>query len=105
MSAGDRRPLDLEGAIVVGDVGEALAAGSSGGSAAGASTDAETPTDPGTSGTTETSAASATAEVADSNVLPLVAVGIGAGLIAGAAAAWLAIRRRAPGGRSLVHAD
>jgi plastocyanin len=76
----------MSGAIVVGDLGEALAAGSPGSSS-------------------ETAASSATSEAADSNSVPLVAVGVGAGLLAGAAAAWLAIRRRVPASRTLVRAD
>jgi hypothetical protein len=94
----------MSGAVVVGDVGEVLAAGPTGGSTTSGSTDTETAADLGTSGATEASSSSATTEAA-SNVLSLVAVGIGAGLIAGAAAAWLAIRRRGLGGRAFVHAE
>ena len=95
----------MSGAIVVGDVDEALAAGSTGGSAIGGTTGTSKQGST-TSDSTEAAPASATSEGASIvDALPLVAVGIGAGLIAGAAAAWLAIRRRAPGGRSLVHAE
>jgi plastocyanin len=78
----------MSGAIVVGDVDEAMAVGST---EAGAGPD--------------TTSASATSDAAYSNPLPLVAVGVGAGLVAGAAAAWLAIRRRVPARHTLVRAD
>jgi plastocyanin len=96
----------MSGAIVVGDVGEALASGSTGASNAGGSTGTSTQGGSSTSDGSETTPASVPTEAAsNADALPLVAVGIGAGLIAGAAAAWLAIRRRAPSGQSLVHAD
>jgi hypothetical protein len=74
----------MSGAIVVGDLDQALAAGST--------------------GATDAAQAEATA-ASTSTTLPLVALGIGAGLVAGAAAVWLAIRRRAVGDRSLAHAE
>jgi hypothetical protein len=95
----------MSGAIVVGDVGDALAAGSTGASNAGGSTGASTQEESSTSGGSSTAATSATAEAPASTALPLIVAGLGAGLVAGAAAAWLAIRRRDPGGRSLVHVD
>lgn len=96
----------MSGAIVVGDADEALAPGSTGASNAGGSTGVSTQSGSSASDGSETTPASATTEAAsNADALLLVALGIGAGLIAGAAAAWLAIRRRAPGGRSLVHAD
>jgi plastocyanin len=96
--------VGMAGAIVVGDPDEALAAGSTDGSQTGSATGttgqaATNATEPAPAGPV-TEPASAT-----SNWLPLVAAGIGAGLVAGAAAVWLAVRRRAPGERPLVHAD
>ena len=76
----------MSGAIVVGDVDDGLAAGTTGSES-------------------ETTPASATSEAATPDPLPLVAAGVGAGLVAGAAAAWLAIRRRVSASRTLVRAD
>ena len=94
----------MSGAIVVGDVSDALAAGTTGTSKEGGSTSASTQ-DSTTSAGSETTPARASSETPASDPLPLVAAGVGAGLVAGAAAAWLAIRRRVPAGRTLVHAD
>lgn len=91
--------VGMSGAIVVGDPEEAAAAGSTNGSTPGGSTGATTNEAAGTSeavGTTTTVATSS---------LPLVGLGVVAGLIVGAGALWLAIRRRSPGDRSLVHAE
>jgi hypothetical protein len=74
----------MSGAIVVGDLNQALAAGSTGAS--------------------DAAQAEATAS-STSTTLPLVALGIGAGLVVGAAMVWLAIRRRVVGDRSLAHAE
>jgi plastocyanin len=94
--------VGMAGAIVVGDPGEALAAGSIDGSQTGSTTGM---TGEAATNATEPPPARAVTEPATSNWLPLVAAGIGAGLVAGAAAVWLAVRRRAPGERPLVHAD
>jgi plastocyanin len=93
--------VGMSGAIVVGDPDDALAAGSTGGSAAGG-TGVTTEPD---SGATELTPASAVTDAVAPNALPLVALGIGAGLIVGAAAVWLAIHRRSPRDRALAHAE
>ena len=96
--------VGMSGAIVVGDPGEAAAAGSTEGSTTGGSTDAAAGApDNETSGAADAAATTASAE--SSNALPLVGLGIGAGLVAGAAAVWLAIRRRSPAERTLAHAE
>ncbi|MGZ8770542.1 MAG: cupredoxin domain-containing protein [Aeromicrobium sp.] len=99
----------MSGAVVVGDADEALAglaAGATGGSTSGGPTGTSAQGGSSTSDGSETTLASETGEVtSNADARPLVAVGIGAGLIAGAAAAWLAIRRRPPNGRSFVRAD
>jgi len=74
----------MSGAIVVGDLDQALAAGST--------------------GATDAAQADATTS-STSTTLALVALGIGAGLLVGAAAVWRMTRRRAPDDRSLVHAE
>ena len=73
--------VGMSGAIVVGDPDDAVAAGSTEGSVAGGT---EVTTEV-VSGATDSAPASAATDVATSNTLPLVALGIGAGLIAGAA--------------------
>lgn len=67
----------MSGVIVVGDLTDTLAAGTTNQSGAG-----EPPT-----------SVSTPAE-STSNTLPIVGAGVGAGLVIGAAAAWFAIRRR-----------
>ena len=96
--------VGMAGAIVVGDPDEALAAGSTDGSLTGSTTGT---TGDAATNATEPAPAGATSEAAStsSTWLPLVAAGIGAGLVAGAAAVWLAIRRRTPGERPLAHAE
>ena len=96
--------VGMAGAIVVGDPDEALAAGSIDGSQTGSTAGS---TGEAATNATEPAPAGAVTEPASttSNGLPLVAAGIGAGLVAGAAAVWLAVRRRAPAERPLVHAD
>lgn len=107
--------VGMSGAIVVGDPDEAAAAGSTNGSTTGGTTGAAADTSGAaandtagaaadTSGATEAAAADTTTAAASSG-LPLLALGAIAGLIVGAGALWLAIRRRSPGDRSLVHAD
>jgi plastocyanin len=88
----------MSGAIVVGDPGAAGAAGTTGISSSGGSAG----TAVGAEGGSEPAAA---AQPTAASTLPLVAAGVGAGLVAGAAAGWLALRRRVPAGRTLVHAD
>ncbi len=98
--------VGMAGAIVVGDPDDAVAAGSTDGSitgGSGGSTNETTET--GASAPDAATTAATITEADASNILPLVALGIGAGLVAGAAAAWLAIRRRAPGERSLATAE
>jgi len=95
----------MSGAIVVGDLEDALAAGTTQTTTAGGSTGATTNRGEGAS-TAESSivgsdAANITAEssTADSTsvaTMALVGLGTGAGLIAGAAAVWLTLRRRWP---------
>ena len=96
--------VGMSGAIVVGDPGEALAAGTTDGSQTSGGSDT---TNQAATDTTNPPPAAAAAETepAATNWLPLVVLGIGAGLIAGAAGVWLAIRRRTPGERPLAHAD
>jgi plastocyanin len=82
----------MSGAVIVGDVAEALSAGSV--------TDASTSSGSTSANTSE--AISPTSEAFDGGDFPLVALGIGAGVVAGAAAVWLAIRRRSPGSSRFV---
>jgi plastocyanin len=79
----------MSGAIVVGDLPEAVAAGvTTNGSTTGGSTDGEA------LGATGGSATTAPAGDPPVDSPALIAFGIGAGVIAGAAAVWLALRRR-----------
>ncbi len=101
--------VGMSGAIIVGDPNDAVAAGSTEGSTTGGPTGASASDTSGaaasdTSGATEAAAADTTTAAASSG-LTLVALGAIAGLIVGAGALWLAIRRRSPGDRSLVHAE
>ena len=84
----------MSGAIIVGDLGEALAAGSL--------TDASTSV--GSTGA-GAAATSSTSDVSNTGDLALATLGIGAGAGAGAAAVWLAIRRRSMGRRALARAE
>jgi plastocyanin len=90
----------MSGAIVVGDLADAVGAGAAGSVTTG-STDAGTSgsTDDSTVGAAGTDTANATSETAATQptafgTLILVSVGVGAGVVAGAAAIWLALRRR-----------
>lgn len=96
--------VGMSGAIVVGDPDDAVAAGWTEGSVTGGSTGSTNQATEAGADPAEAATTSAATEADASNALPLVALGIGAGLVAGAAAVWIAIRRRAPGGRSLAPA-
>jgi plastocyanin len=88
----------MSGAIVVGDLAVALAAGSmTGASTTGGATG-------GSVGATEPVAQSSASADSTNGNLVFVALGVGAGLVAGAAAVWLAIRRR-PERETLARAD
>ena len=102
----------MSGAIVVGDLDQALAVGSTGASNAGGGASAQgesgsadaAPADAAEAGPADAAQAGATAS-STAATPPVVALGIGAGLVVGAAAVWLAIRRRTPGDRALLHAE
>jgi plastocyanin len=96
--------VGMSGAIVVGDPAEALAAGTTDGARTGSGSGI---TDGAVNDATNLAPATTAAEAnaATTTWLPLVILGIGAGLIAGAAAVWLAIRRRTSGERPLAHAE
>jgi plastocyanin len=87
----------MSGAIVVGDASDALAAGTTG--AGGATTDA------GTAGGASEAAAAESSSSPSIGTLPLVAVGTIAGIVVGAGAAWLAVRRRTTRVEPLVRAE
>jgi plastocyanin len=104
----------MSGAIVVGDLDQALAVGSTGASNAGGSSGASAQGESGSADAAPADAAEARpADAAQAGATasstaatpPVVALGIGAGLVVGAAAVWLAIRRRTPGDRALLHAE
>jgi hypothetical protein len=94
----------MSGAIVVGDLDQALAVGSTGASKAGGSGGSSAKNESNPAAEADAAQAEASAS-STSTTLPLVALGIGAGLVVGAAAVWLAIRRRVVGDRSLAHAE
>lgn len=84
----------MSGAIVVGDASAALGAG--------ATNDGATDT---SSGAGDSTASEPAARGTPTAVGALVAAGTGAGVIVGAAAVWLALRRRRAAEGSLVRAD
>jgi plastocyanin len=96
----------MSGAIVVGDLEDAVAAGAAGstttGGRAGTTSDAAGGPSAGettvagsdTSDASDATAASSAGEASSVGTLALVGLGTGAGLVAGAAAVWLALRRR-----------
>jgi plastocyanin len=98
----------MSGAIVVGDLEDAVAAGAAGSTTTGGSTGTTSgaageawtgDTTVAGSGSDESDAAANTAaysgtETSSVGTLVPVGLGIGAGLVAGAAAVWLALRRR-----------
>jgi plastocyanin len=90
----------MSGAIVVGDVADVLAAGSTSQSGAGGSTTAAS----GVNDTAPVDATASTARTSTFETLPIV-FGIGAGVVVGAAAVWLALRHRQVGHRDLVRAE
>lgn len=87
----------MSGAIVVGDVSAVQAAGTTG--AGGATTAA------GTAGDASGTAAAETSSSPPIGTLALVTTGTIAGVVVGAGAAWLAVRRRTTRGEPLVRAD
>jgi len=103
----------MSGAIVVGDLADAVAAGTTdsttGGSTTGGSTGAAGGDDAGRAeaGAAETEASITTAVASDSMLsnAVLVGLGTGAGLIAGAGMVWLALRRRPATEGTLARAE
>ena len=101
--------VGMSGAIVVGDPDDALAAGPTTGSGTGedpggltgASAQSATEANPEAIETV----ASATGESGLPSSLVFAAIGVAGGLVAGASAVWLAIRRRSPADQRLVHAE
>jgi plastocyanin len=93
----------MSGAIVVGDLADVVAAGTTD-SSTGGSTGRSAGDD---AGTAEAPAPASTSVASDStgNNAVLVGVGTGAGLIAGAALVWLATRRRPATEGALVRAE
>jgi plastocyanin len=95
----------MSGAIVVGDLEDAVAAGAAGSVTSGGSTDTSA------GGTTQaqtdesTVAETATTQSTAVGTLALVGLGTGAGIVVGSAAIWLAMRRRHEANEWLARAE
>ena len=83
----------MSGAIVVGDLEDAVAAGTTD-STTGGSTDTSGGAEPESAGTAIDASTTSTVNDSASTTTILVGLGAGAGLIAGAAAVWMVLRRR-----------
>ncbi len=90
----------MSGAIIVGDLAEAMAAGTMTGGSTGASGSSG-----GGASAAESAATGSTADDPALGSLVLIALAVVAGLIAGAVGVWLAVRRRSMAEASLARAE
>lgn len=98
----------MSGAIVVGDLAQALAAGTTDGSTSGVSTGGSNPGG-GSSGAGSNATGASAATPPSNDPAPaspvLLPVGIGGGVLIGASAVWLALRRRSQADGTLARAE